>query len=710
MKIKKQTLFIFFIGFTTSILSQNAFYDASYLIEQKREVYAFRDTLVKYLNRKGADSLKLISKEERSKCENFLKNLNQIQEFYRNPYAPSVAAPNTAQLKRMLTAKTEMITRLNLFSKNIDPNSVPKEYNVTTGTLRNTGGASLTEIPSSSLLSASTIIDGTARFLKKRIKEELKTAFLTRFKDKMGDDPLFQRLLPSTFQTLTSVLDMDNSLPSLNNIAINSFQADMEQLPEHLEAFMLYDASFEEIRHTSNFKYFALPFNFIKHFQAGSHPAFALKDMQEKYYTDTTELDKIMQMMVVLDDNLRAKDTDWSTNNGTDDPNTEGDNEVRGFGGVSKSVFVTADDWNTLRRKGGDSLFMSIIYRKFGQSLFSKIKKDSVAQVRTSMKILSDNISDYVTNLGAFESYHFKIKDEENRRNRDSFALELAWNVMQLIDKSHLIYFSILEKSAQETYKQTYWKQHKPIAEATLKAAGSLQRKNYAGLVLNTFQILRGLSDIPSFRNRHIMDNAFLENFFFYSNFMTDVLSASTSEDVSDILERYAAPVGSYGVKRKAKFSISLNAFPGLFGAVESPFGNSSYVGVNPSSFVSGVTAPIGLSFNWGGYGLKNNKNWSLFASIIDIGAVLSYRWTDDAAEGLPTKVEWAQVISPGLHLVYGFPDLPLSMAFGYQISPRLRKVDIGGNNLQNRTFQRFSLSFMVDITILNFYKTSRRK
>jgi hypothetical protein len=580
----------------------------------------------------------------------------------------------------------------------LERNMVPNSYSERSmGQLKNISGASLTEIPSSSLLSASQIIDGTALFIKKRVREELKIAFLNQFKQKLDGDPLFARLLPSTFRTFQSIAELDNPMPSLNNVALNAFQADIEQLPENIEAALLYDAEFEEVRHNANFKYFALPFNTIKHFQLGSHPAFALQDVQSKYFKDGTELDRIIQMMVILNDNLRATEQDEMNvrSNGDDD---------------SKITFIDNSSWSNLRKKGGDSLFMALIYRNFKDSIFTEISNKPLPDVRKKMQILGENIGDYLANLNAFEILSSNMKDEANRQNRDSLALQLTWNVMQLIDKSHLIYFSMLDKKAQENYKNNYWLTYKPIAEATLKATAALQKRNYAGAVLNTFQILRGLSDIPSLKSRGLFQNELLKNFFFYGNFMTDILTAYNSEEVSTILDRYAAPVGSYSLKRKAKFSVSLNAYPGLFVAVEDPLGSAPNSGLKRWGFVSGVTAPIGLSFNWGSYGKKDNQNISLFISAVDIGAVLSYRWTNDVAEGLPNNVEWAQVLSPGLHLMYGLPNLPITFSAGYQISPRLRQVAVTTSKTENRNFERITLATMVDVTIFNFYKTGKRR
>ena len=51
-------------------------------------------------------------------------------------------------------------------------------------------------------------------------------------------------------------------------------------------------------------------------------------------------------------------------------------------------------------------------------------------------------------------------------------------------------------------------------------------------------------------------------------------------------MDRYALPIGSYSMKRRAKTSIDLNAFPGLH------FGSEFEVrGAESQGWISGVTA-----------------------------------------------------------------------------------------------------------------------
>jgi hypothetical protein len=699
ISMRKHLLTFIFLNVLTCLLSQNAFYDAKNLTQNIESIKAKGDTLKalrqRHPNYKTTDS-------ERTK----LREVETFAQFIVNPYDTTLNANllNTNTIWQSLNQfdsitqairdtydLKERIRGMGNADKN-QTNGGLTQYSVLTNTLRTATGASATALPTTSLLSATQIIDGTALFLKERVKEELGLAFFNRMRRRMDDNDMLGRLFPTTHRLLRGVFALDNTIPSLNTLAINAFQNDMEAMPENIENTLLYASDFETIRHDRAFKYYIMPFNIVKHMRLGSHPAWALEDMRGRYFTDSTEIDRIIQMMVALNDNLRAADT--ANNKALKDD----------------VLFITQKEWASLKSNPrGKNLFMGLMYQK-NRDIFGFLEGKSYKQVGQAMNTLADNVDDYLAQLNNFDNTYEAIQKSSGRTTRDSLGLELGWALTQLVDRSHWLYFSLLEKNQQESAKKTYWGTYKPIAESTLKAMASLQRKNWAGVMLNSYQILRGLSGIKSWKEGAAFRGEALQTFFFYGNFMTDVLTSTTSQDVATVLHRYAAPVGSYSVKRRAEFSLSLNAYPGLYGGWEKARDFEVPVGVARTSFVSGVTAPIGVALNFGGHGKRDNQSITAFLSIIDIGAVLSYRWANDRVQGLPEKVEWAQVMSPGAHLIYGLPELPIALSIGAQLQPRLRKIEPNGNDFKNGDFWRFSFGALTDITIFNLYSSGRKK
>src|SRR6185295_2443452 len=92
-----------------------------------------------------------------------------------------------------------------------------------------------------------------------------------------------------------------------------------------------------------------------------------------------------------------------------------------------------------------------------------------------------------------------------------------------------------------------------------------------------------------------------------------------------------------------------------------------------------GISAPVGLAFSFGR--IRNNnkpnsgsKSFSIFVSVIDLGAPVSFRFKNDTLNEIPT-VTWKDIFAPGVQVIFGFGKVPMSMSFGWQTGPNLRKV-----------------------------------
>ena len=172
------------------------------------------------------------------------------------------------------------------------------------------------------------------------------------------------------------------------------------------------------------------------------------------------------------------------------------------------------------------------------------------------------------------------------------------------------------------------------------------------------------------------------------TGFLSDVVLAGNSKNLSQIIEKYALPPNSYKIKRHTRSSWDVNAYVGAYIG-----GEVLTSGKHAISPVYGFSAPIGVSYSWGKtakakstdekifYSKKGNRvlkgnSVSVNLSLIDIGAVVSYRLTNDASKGLPQQVKWSQLISPGLHLRWGIKESPICFSFGVQSTPQLRRLN----------------------------------
>jgi hypothetical protein len=200
-----------------------------------------------------------------------------------------------------------------------------------------------------------------------------------------------------------------------------------------------------------------------------------------------------------------------------------------------------------------------------------------------------------------------------------------------------------------------------------------------------------------------------------YGTFMSAVVDAKTSDDVEAAIEAAALPVGSARIKRESTFNIALNAYCGPYMGYERVYGlDPKWMSAKKSTINSyGLTAPVGISISYGGNcrKAKNHSSYSLFLSVIDVGAIASFRFSDTTTEVLPT-IQLKNILSPGIFFSYGIPTLPISVNAGWQMGPLLRKVgsQIDGNTYSDR-YGRVSLSICIDIPIVNFYTfTSSKK
>jgi len=217
-----------------------------------------------------------------------------------------------------------------------------------------------------------------------------------------------------------------------------------------------------------------------------------------------------------------------------------------------------------------------------------------------------------------------------------------------------------------------------------------------------------GLAELEAFKARKISDtlsNGTFDQLLKYGTFMATLVQAQSSDEVESAIEAFALPSGSARIKRQTPFNVSLNAYSGLF------LGWEQIKGVDrPACFKKGyeafnsygITAPIGIAISHGWKGLS----FTGFLSVVDLGAVTAFRFSNDSTESVPT-IELKDIISPGIFFSLGLPKCPLSLNVGYQAGPLLRQV----NQLENtyeKKYTRLSVSLNVDIPILNFYTRSK--
>lgn len=180
-------------------------------------------------------------------------------------------------------------------------------------------------------------------------------------------------------------------------------------------------------------------------------------------------------------------------------------------------------------------------------------------------------------------------------------------------------------------------------------------------------------------------------------NFVLGLATAKTDEEAAKVIEKAAVPAGSYSIKNKNNCTLSLNSYVGFFAAGE-------YSVIKPCSwkFNYGFTAPVGFSVNMGFSNGKGNAGW--FLSLIDVGALVSFRLSDSTSE-LP-KFDYRNIFAPGVHFVINpINNFPLTLGVGFQKGPNM----ISYKNTPHRySGWRIDGFVAVDIPIFYLFKKTR--
>lgn len=224
------------------------------------------------------------------------------------------------------------------------------------------------------------------------------------------------------------------------------------------------------------------------------------------------------------------------------------------------------------------------------------------------------------------------------------------------------------------------------------------------------------------------------------SGFLNDAALAQNDKQLAKVVESYAMPVGSYKRKRNNWWSLDLNAFAGPYIGYEwTRRQKRDYTAFLPerSGGVWGISVPIGLSLSktigkkWSkrkttthelpddyvrnpdklklksnDLYYRSNSTITLTASIVDLGAIVSYRLGNTNDTTINQSLKWSQFISPGLHLAYALKGSPFVISAGIQYTPQLRKYEEAGKvNEKQFNATRVYLGIMFDLPLFNFWE-----
>lgn len=321
--------------------------------------------------------------------------------------------------------------------------------------------------------------------------------------------------------------------------------------------------------------------------------------------------------------------------------------------------------------RNGNDLYYNLATKKY---------VPAVNNLATMLETISDEVKKNPSQGSGTTEAKQKIAEIKSNRNAD-------------IGKAFFgsrIYFSSRKQSINQSYR-------KEIRQ--VKQTSRSKFENFAG---KTSQILR------------------------YGLFMAHIVESDSVEEVKAAIEAAALPVGSFTIKRHAEWNISINSYLGASYGWE----RVKNVGTtNKTSDVLGVHAPVGIALSHRLWSTNKGGTWgslSLFASLLDLGAVAQFRLENPATDIIETDslqttsfdelpdLKLKNLFAPGGYVVWGISNSPLALGFGAQYGPALRDITVTTEDetgmqiaeavISESSAWRYGFFLSVDLPLLNLY------
>jgi len=535
-------------------------------------------------------------------------------------------------------------------------------------------------------LNPSTFLLGLTDFLVQRTKQELHIAFFKEFNKKVKKSEELRLLFPQTTETLITIEEEIYRFNAFWDALRESFVDDLGQLPDNLGNY------FQESSKIKDPRIRALGadcFEVIDMLKLKRPPTDVIRYLGNEALLQTINYKKApmqrlqtsLQLVALFSESLEYLDDSkyWVS--------------PERFGDLIRDTMQTDLFLGFIYQKGKD---ISLGKHTLGKHLVDLRKKS--LDIRLFLRTVKKFVEDGQQLFMKVQDLRRQMRNARRGNAKELTAAEKHYNfysfteqTINLIDYAYEFKRKLVNDSMPKV--DSLYHRYVGVLYDLNKMIYDIQEKKYAVAIIEAIQIIDKLIPSDQFQcERKVLMK--------YGSFIAMAIRAKTPKEVSQAIESFALPPGSSAIKKFSKFSISLNAYVGAAGGYE-------YLrGVQEQPFYS-IATPIGVGFNWG---FKQAGSISIFASIIDIGALTAFRFDPNNTVGqtpLPDfKIE--NVFAPGGYLVYGVPKFPLAIGIGAQMGPNLRTVTNNGATFQTSGWHLAGF-LAVDIPITNLYSTSKK-
>lgn len=579
--------------------------------------------------------------------------------------------PPIDSVQNKLSAKINIFYDALSLKENLDVNDIFKKYNVdskniylnriSSDGIRGTTSASklLNTIGNTEVTA---IADGLAQFLVSRVKKELSIAFFQDFKKTIQDNKFkdFQILFKDSYEHLNLIDDkIYDFKPYLSSIRTNAI-TDFKVLPYRLSA-VLADTSTKLNKFTEgkpNLKYsLGLSFNLINELNDNKNFGIAIEKLDTKQYEpkegNVKDLKTAIELFRLV--SFALKDSSVTDSSYYLSPN---------------NITRLKNDTTLLQYFIG--LMVATTKLKVGNISFDPTLYDSLNRDSTKVKLMKSSQF-----LDGFKDAASLFKQSKGQAGSEKISLYFS-GISKFIESGKTFNSLLNDKKADSIF---VW------LEKSNTLVKNLYAKNY------TTSMLQILDFYTSFAVKG--DKKFNQKLYKYGTFLAQISQLDDAKEVQQLIEVYAAPVGSYRDKSANSFSVAFDSYVGA------GFGFFNEIKGDTSSFV--ISTPIGISMSLGFPSNKWFSSITIMPTLFDIGPLVSYRFKN--SEEKIAKIYLKEIISPGIFGSIGLhKDYPLFLNVGWQKPATLTGIGTDTNTYNLKPYNYFSASLAVNIPLLSLY------
>lgn len=559
------------------------------------------------------------------------------------------------------------------------------------------------------------LIDATSTLLLSRAESELTLSFLSRLKKEFEERPFLvfyeagwnqaqadsfrlKDIFPSTY-ALISDYDQIVSI-NIGKSLQNAFEEDLKDFYGNAQQFLIP----EPLKQQITYQVYAVIHSTFSSLSKGLHPNVIMTSLAEQYAVPENliprnALDTFKCAIQVLQAvSLSVQDVSpsrgWiSADNFKQLTNREQEYFICLLYLQNKSIFqklgITANRLQNGERSPDFVQLRQLIYQNIA---FLDQLENKIADLRLVNATRTDRTP------GSDAQTQAVLGNSQQDRERAFYEYAFMFsNVVEQISA-----YVCLANPRSFVCSNEFKRDYLPVGRELLQIPLSVENKEYATAFLKTLKVIETLH-----KNNPLYESP--KGLTKYLTLAADVVAADSADRIRAILNDVILPVGSYRVKRYSSSSVFISALAGGSGGAEW----LDFPGINDKwALQVAPFVPIGIDISWGSRKLLRNSPYEtrgtsngIFMSILDIGAIISYRFQmDDNADlsssSLPT-IKLEQLLSPGLFYTHGFRNSPVVWGLGAQLTPRLRDiVDAKDITVDRANAFRFSVFVAIDLPL----------